>query len=127
MTSSSTNKETSPFGISITISSPFSTTAITSSENEVIHSLEKPLFTEPGLKILKGNLSPKGAIVRPTAVPEEVKYMKGKAKVYETDRDAFNAIMAGKIVPGDIIVIRYEGCKGAPGMKELMLSIDALI
>lgn len=101
--------------------------AVTPSENEVIHSLDKPLFNEPGLKILKGNLSPKGAIVRPTAVPEEVKYMKGKAKVYETDRDAFNAIMAGEIVPGDIIVIRYEGCKGAPGMKELMLSIDALI
>ncbi len=96
-------------------------------ENEVIHTLEKPLFNEPGLKILRGNLSPNGAIVRPTAVPEEVKYMKGKAKVYETDRDAFEAIESGAIVPGDIIVIRYEGCKGAPGMKELMLSIDALI
>lgn len=100
---------------------------ITPEENEVIYSLENPLFQEPGLKILRGNLSPNGAIVRPTAVPSEVKYMKGKAKVYETDRDAFNAIEAGKIVPGDIIVIRYEGCKGAPGMKELMLSIDALI
>ena len=53
--------------------------------------------------------------------------MKGKAKVFEGDRAAFEAIQAGKIVPGDIIVIRYEGCKGAPGMKELMLSIDALI
>lgn len=100
---------------------------ITPEENEVIYSLENPLFQEPGLKILRGNLSPNGAIVRPTAVPSEVKYMKGKAKVYETDRDAFNAIEAGKIVAGDIIVIRYEGCKGAPGMKELMLSIDALI
>lgn len=100
---------------------------ITPEENKVIYSLENPLFQEPGLKILRGNLSPNGAIVRPTAVPSEVKYMKGKAKVYETDRDAFNAIEAGKIVAGDIIVIRYEGCKGAPGMKELMLSIDALI
>ena len=96
-------------------------------ENKVIHSLEKPLFNEPGLKILRGNLSPNGAIVRPTAVYDEVKYMKGKAKVFEGDRPAFEAIMAGEIVPGDIIVIRYEGCKGAPGMKELMLSIDALI
>lgn len=100
---------------------------ITPEENEVIYSLENPLFQEPGLKILRGNLSPNGAIVRPTAVPSEVKYMKGKAKVYETDRDAFNAIEAREIVAGDIIVIRYEGCKGAPGMKELMLSIDALI
>lgn len=96
-------------------------------ENKVIHSLERPLFKEPGLKILRGNLSPNGAIVRPTAVYEEVKYLKGKAKVFEGDRSAFEAIQSGQIVPGDIIVIRYEGCKGAPGMKELMLSIDALI
>ncbi len=96
-------------------------------ENQVIHSLENPLFDEPGLKILRGNLSPNGAIVRPTAVYDEVKYMKGKAKVFDGDRAAFEAIRSGKIVPGDIIVIRYEGCKGAPGMKELMLSIDALI
>lgn len=100
---------------------------VTPQENKVIHSLEKPLFNEPGLKILRGNLSPNGAIVRPTAVYEEVKYMKGKAKVFDGDRAAFDAIQAGRIVPGDIIVIRYEGCKGAPGMKELMLSIDALI
>lgn len=100
---------------------------VSAQENEVIHSLEKPLFQEPGLQILRGNLSPKGAIVRPTAVYDEVKYLKGRAKVFEGDRDAFEAIVAGKIVPGDIIVIRYEGCKGAPGMKELMLSIDALI
>ena len=96
-------------------------------ENKVIHSLERPLSQEPGLKILRGNLSPNGAIVRPTAVYEEVKYLKGRAKVFEGDRPAFEAIQAGEIVPGDIIVIRYEGCKGAPGMKELMLSIDALI
>lgn len=100
---------------------------ITAQPNEVIHTLEKPLSKEPGLKILRGNLSPNGAIVRPTAVPEAVKYIRGKAKVFEGDRSAFEAIEAGRIVPGDIIVIRYEGCKGAPGMKELMLSIDALI
>lgn len=94
---------------------------------DVIHSLENPLFHEPGLRVMRGNLSPNGAIVRPTGVPESVKYMKGKAKVFEGDRAAFEAIEAGKIVPGDILVIRYEGCKGAPGMKELMLSIDALI
>ena len=76
---------------------------------------------------MRGNISPAGAIVRPTAVYEEVKYIKGAAKVYECDQDAYRAIMAGEIVAGDILVIRYEGCKGAPGMKELMLSIDALI
>ena len=101
--------------------------SVTAQPNEVIHSLEKPLFHEPGLKILRGNLSPNGAIVRPTAVPDPVKYIRGKAKVFDGDRSAFEAIEAGQIVPGDVIVIRYEGCKGAPGMKELMLSIDALI
>ena len=98
-----------------------------SAPNKVIHSLEDPVAKEPGLKIMRGNISPAGAIVRPTAVYEELKYIKGAAKVYECDQDAYKAIMAGEIVAGDILVIRYEGCKGAPGMKELMLSIDALI
>lgn len=101
--------------------------SVTAKENKVIHSLENPVAKEPGLKILRGNISPAGAIVRPTAVFEEVKYIKGAAKVFDGDQPAYEAIMAGEIVPGDIIVIRYEGCKGAPGMKELMLSIDALI
>lgn len=100
---------------------------VAAKENKVIHSLENPVAKEPGLKILRGNISPAGAIVRPTAVFEEVKYLKGAAKVFEGDQQAYEAIMAGEIVPGDIIVIRYEGCKGAPGMKELMLSIDAMI
>ncbi len=101
--------------------------SVKSAPNKVIHSLEDPVAKEPGLKIMRGNISPAGAIVRPTAVYEEVKYIKGAAKVYECDQDAYRAIMAGEIVAGDILVIRYEGCKGAPGMKELMLSIDALI
>ncbi len=100
---------------------------VTPVENEVIHSLERPASEDPGLKVLRGNLAPNGAIVRPTAVYEEVKYLKGRAKVFDGDRLAFEAIQNGEIVPGDVIVIRYEGCKGAPGMKELMLSIDALI
>lgn len=55
---------------------------------------------------MRGNISPAGAIVRPTAVYEEVKYIKGAAKVYECDQDAYKAIMAGEIVAGDILVIR---------------------
>ncbi len=100
---------------------------VTPRTGEVIHSLDNPLFHEPGLKILHGNISPQGAIVRPTAVYEEVRHIRGRAKVFDNDRYAFDAIMSGEIVPGDIMVVRYEGCKGAPGMKELMLSIDALI
>ena len=94
---------------------------------EVIHSMDAPLYDEPGLQILYGSLSPKGAIVRPTAVYPEVKRLQGPARVFEGDRSAFEAIQRGDIRPGDVLVIRYEGCQGAPGMKELMLSIDALI
>lgn len=95
--------------------------------NDVVSSLAKPLFNEPGIKVLRGNLSPNGAIVRPTGVPVEMKYFKGCAKVFDNDFYALEAIERGQIVPGDVIVIRYEGCKGAPGMKEVMLTTDALV
>ena len=95
--------------------------------SDIIRTLDNPLFKEPGLKILKGNLSPTGCIVRPTGVPAEMKRFSGKAKVFSSDLDSYEAIERGEIVPGDVIVIRYEGCVGAPGMKELMVSTDALI
>lgn len=95
--------------------------------SDVIGSLEKPRFNVPGLKVLRGNLSPNGAIVRPTGVPEEMRVFSGKAKVFDNDSESKAAIDRGEIKPGDVIVIRYEGCKGAPGMKEEVLSTDALI
>ncbi len=94
---------------------------------DVIRSMDKPLFDQPGLKVLRGNLSTEGAIIRPTGVPEGMKTFRGPAKCYSNDLDAYNAIQRGDIVPGDVIIIRYEGCKGAPGMKEVMLSTDALV
>lgn len=96
-------------------------------ENEVIKTLEHPLFTKPGLKVLYGNLTPRGAIVRPTAVPREMEKFSGRARIFHNDFDSIRAIEEGDIKPGDVIVVRYEGCKGAPGMKELMLTADALI
>ena len=93
----------------------------------LLTTLDQPLHKEPGLKVLKGNLAPKGAIIRPSGVSSEMKYFKGKAKVFSNDFDSLQAIQNGDIKPGDVIVIRYEGCKGAPGMKELMLSTDALV
>jgi dihydroxy-acid dehydratase len=95
--------------------------------SNVIRDLDHPLYDLPGLQILRGNLSPNGAIIRPTGVPEEMRVFHGKAKCFDNDTKAYNAIVAGEIVPGDVLVIRYEGCKGAPGMKELMLSNDALV
>ncbi|EGO63424.1 dihydroxy-acid dehydratase [Acetonema longum] len=95
--------------------------------SDIIRTLADPLFKEPGLKILKGNLSPTGSIVRPTGVPAEMKQFSGKARVFSSDLDSFAAIERGEIVAGDVIVIRYEGCVGAPGMTELMVTTDALI
>ncbi|OFH99458.1 dihydroxy-acid dehydratase [Clostridium acetireducens DSM 10703] len=94
---------------------------------DVIRSLEDPLFDEPGLKVLRGNLSPNGSIIRPTGIPADMKRFQGKAKTFSNDFDALKAIQSGEIVEGDVIVLRYEGCKGAPGMKEVMLSTDALV
>jgi len=95
--------------------------------SDIIRTLDAPLFNEPGLKILKGNLSPTGSIVRPTGVPNEMKQFSGKARVFSSDLDSYEAIERGEIVAGDVIVIRYEGCVGAPGMTELMVTTDALI
>lgn len=94
---------------------------------DIIRSLDKPLFNEPGLKVLYGNLSPDGAIIRPTGVPAEMKKFKGVAKCFDHEMDCFAAIQRDEVKPGDVLVIRYEGCKGAPGMKELMVTTDALV
>ncbi|CEN25824.1 dihydroxy-acid dehydratase [Paraclostridium sordellii] len=95
--------------------------------SDVLRPLENPLHKDSGLKVLKGNLAPKGAIIRPSGVYEDMKYFRGVAKVFSNDFEALKAIQDGKIFAGDVIVIRYEGCKGAPGMKEVMLSTDALV
>lgn len=94
--------------------------------NDVIHTMDDPVWEEPGLRVLRGNLSPHGAIVRPTGVPKEMKKFRGKAKCYDNDSKALAAIEAGEIKAGDVIVLRYEGCKGAPGMKEMIQSSDAI-
>lgn len=95
--------------------------------SDVIRTLDNPLFDEPGLKILKGNLSPTGCIVRPTGVPKEMKQFSGKARIFHSDMESWAAIERDEINPGDVIVIRYEGCVGAPSMTELMSSTDALL
>ena len=93
----------------------------------VIRPLDHPFYHKPGLKILKGNLSTGGAIVRPTGVPDSMMTFTGPARVFDHERLAYEALEQGKIRQGDVIVVRYEGCKGAPGMKELMLITDALV
>lgn len=95
--------------------------------SDIVRELDNPHFDLPGLQILRGNLAPHGAIIRPTGVPENMRVFRGRAKCFNNDTKAYQAIVAGEIVPNDVLVVRYEGCKGAPGMKELMLSNDALV
>ena len=93
---------------------------------EVIKPLDNPIHKEGGIAILTGNLAPKGAVVKITAVSPKMLRHRGPAKVYDSEEEAMKAILDGEIVDGDVIVIRYEGPKGGPGMRE-MLSPTAAI
>jgi len=99
---------------------------VSGSCGKAITSLDKPVQAEGGLAVLKGNIAPRGAIVRTSAIKPEMLVHKGPAKTFDNDQDAWKAIVEGKIRPGDVMVVRYEGPKGAPGMMEVMLSTDAL-
>lgn len=93
---------------------------------EVIRPLNKAHHKEGGIAVLKGNIAPDGAVVKQTAVSRKMMKFKGKARVFDSEEAAMKAIMARKIKAGDIVVIRYEGPKGGPGMRE-MLSPTAAI
>lgn len=87
-------------------------------DEEIIRPLDNPYHDVGGLAVLTGNLAPKGCVVKQAAVVDEMMHFTGTAKVYESEEDAVNAIIQKEINPGDIIVIRYEGPKGGPGMRE---------
>ncbi|MGI9952745.1 dihydroxy-acid dehydratase [Moorellaceae bacterium AZ2] len=93
---------------------------------EVIRPLENPYSPDGGLAILYGNLAPEGAVVKKGAVLPEMLVHKGPARVFESEEEAFEAIIDGKIRPRDVIVIRYEGPKGGPGMQEMLSPTAAL-
>jgi dihydroxy-acid dehydratase len=93
---------------------------------EVIRPVEKAHHKEGGIAVLRGNLAPDGAVVKQTAVSKKMMKFTGSAKVFNSEDDAMKAILAGKIKAGDVVVIRYEGPKGGPGMRE-MLSPTAAI
>ena len=94
--------------------------------HEVIRPLDKPYSKEGGIAILRGNLAPDGAVVKQSAVAENMLVNEGKARVFDSEDDAIAAIMGGKIKPGDIVVIRYEGPKGGPGMREMLAPTSAI-
>jgi dihydroxy-acid dehydratase len=89
-------------------------------DDAVIRPLDNPYTKEGGIAILRGNLAPDGAVVKQSAVAENMLVNEGKARVFDSEDDAIAAILGGKIKPGNIVVIRYEGPKGGPGMREML-------
>ena len=94
---------------------------------EVIRPLENPYHDKGGIAILYGNIAPEGAVVKQSAVAPEMLTRKGRARVFESESEAANAILDGGILPGDVVVIRYEGPKGGPGMQEMLTPTAAII
>jgi len=93
----------------------------------IIRTVENPFSNEGGLAVLYGNIAPNGSIVKTGAVAENMLYHKGPARIYESQDDAIKAIHDGEVQPGDVVVIRYEGPKGGPGMPEMLAPTSAIM
>ena len=93
---------------------------------EVIRPVDRPYSKTGGLAVLKGNLAPDGSVVKRSAVVDEMMVHEGPARVFDCEEDAIAAIKGGKIVAGDVVVIRYEGPKGGPGMREMLNPTSAI-
>lgn len=93
---------------------------------EVIRPIDNPYTQTGGLAVLKGNLAPDGSVVKRSAVVEEMLVHEGPARVFECEEDAIDAIKGGRIAAGDVVVIRYEGPKGGPGMREMLNPTSAI-
>ena len=94
---------------------------------EVIRPIDNPYSKTGGLAVLKGNLAPDGSVVKRSAVVDEMMVHSGPARVFDCEEDAIAAIKNGKIVAGDVVVIRYEGPKGGPGMREMLNPTSAIV
>ena len=94
---------------------------------EVIRPIDNPYSETGGIAVLKGNLAPEGSVVKRSAVLPEMLVHEGPARVFDCEEDAQAAINAGKIVAGDVVVIRYEGPKGGPGMREMLNPTSAIM
>lgn len=96
-------------------------------DTEVIRTIDNPYSKEGGIAVLKGNLAPEGCVVKRSAVAPEMMSHKGKARVFDCEEDALHAIYEGQINPGEVVIIRYEGPKGGPGMREMLNPTSAIM
>ena len=93
---------------------------------EIIRPFDDPFMKTGGIAVLKGNLAPDGCVVKQAAVKESMMQHEGPARVFDSEEDAIKVIYAGEIKPGDVVVIRYEGPKGGPGMREMLNPTSAI-
>lgn len=98
-----------------------------SSDHETLTAAESPVFKSGGIAVMRGNITPNGAICRTTTISEKIRKFAGPARVFNSDEEAHRAVVTGEIKKGDVVVIRYEGPRGAPGMREMMMTTDALV
>jgi dihydroxy-acid dehydratase len=96
-------------------------------DEEVVHPVTDPVRAEGGIAILKGNLAPDGAVVKQSGVSEKMMTFTGRARCFDSEEEAMAALMGGQIVAGDVVVIRYEGPKGGPGMREMLAPTATLM
>jgi len=96
-------------------------------DTEIIRPVTDPYSKSGGIAVLKGNLAPDGSVVKRSAVAPEMLHHEGKARVFDCEEDALDAIYTGKINPGEVVVIRYEGPKGGPGMREMLNPTSAIM
>jgi dihydroxy-acid dehydratase len=96
-------------------------------DEEVVHPVSSPVRAEGGIAVLTGNLAPDGAVVKQSGVSEQMMRFEGRARCFDSEEGAMGALMGGVIVPGDVVVIRYEGPKGGPGMREMLAPTATLM
>jgi len=96
-------------------------------DHEVIRPLSNPIRRMSGIAVLRGNLAPRGAVLKTAGVPASMMRFEGRARVFDCEGDAVNALMAGEVEEGDVVVIRYEGPRGGPGMREMLAPTATLV
>ena len=96
-------------------------------DNDVIRKIDNPITSNPGLAVLYGNLAPNGAVIKISGVENDCMVFKGYAKTFDSEETAMKAIMDDEINAGDVVVIRYEGPKGGPGMREMLSPTSAIV
>jgi len=94
-------------------------------QQDVVHTLASPVRAKGGFAIMRGNIAPEGAVLKVTGASRTSH--RGPARVFDREEDAFQAIMMKKIAPGDVVVVRYEGPKGGPGMREMLVVTAAIV